>query len=123
MRAASERVLGSSFARLGVAVAQTWRLPPRLLTSIAAVPSTSGPLTRPEDRLSALAEFANDLCEIVASASSGTREREISALLAHRKQLVNLSPKQSPNCWRQCRRRFRSATRRCSGSTSRPAAF
>jgi eukaryotic-like serine/threonine-protein kinase len=97
VRAASERVLGTTFARLGVAVAQTWRLPPRLLTAIAAVPSGAGPLTRPEDRLSGLAEFANDLCEIVASASSAVREREIGLLIAHHKQLVNIEQDAIPD--------------------------
>ncbi|MFZ5895750.1 MAG: protein kinase domain-containing protein [Myxococcota bacterium] len=97
VRAASERVLGSSFARLGVAVAQTWRLPPRLLTAIAAVPSGSGPLTRAEDRLSALAEFANELCEIVASTPSATREREIGLLLTRHKHLVTIEQEAIPD--------------------------
>lgn len=96
VRAASERVLGTSFARLGVAVAQTWRLPPRLLTAIASVPSAGGPLTRAEDRLSSLAEFANDLCEIVASASSEVREREIATLLGHHKHLLSIEQEQIP---------------------------
>ncbi len=96
VRAASERILGTSFARLGVAVAQTWRLPPRLLTAIASVPSAGGPLTRAEDRLSSLAEFANDLCEIVASASSEVREREIATLLSHHKHLLTLEQDQIP---------------------------
>lgn len=96
VRVASERVLGTSFARLGVAVAQTWRLPPRLLTAIASVPSAGGPLARAEDRLSSLAEFANDLCEIVASASSETREREIATLLGHHKHLLSIEQDKIP---------------------------
>ena len=36
VRSASERVLGTTFARLGVAVAQTWRLPPHLLSATRA---------------------------------------------------------------------------------------
>ncbi|HET9930693.1 MAG TPA: HDOD domain-containing protein, partial [Polyangiaceae bacterium] len=96
VRAASERTLGTTFARLGVAVAQTWRLPPRLLTAIASVPSAGGPLTRAEDRLSSLAEFANDLCEIVASASSEVREREIAELLSHHRHLLSIEQDKIP---------------------------
>jgi hypothetical protein len=68
-----------------------------LLSAIASVPSGSGPLTRAEDRLSALSEFANELCEIVASASSATREREIGLLLAKHKQLITIEQDQIPD--------------------------
>ncbi|HWA77352.1 MAG TPA: HDOD domain-containing protein [Polyangiaceae bacterium] len=90
LRAASERVLGVSFGRLGLTVAQSWRLPPRMLSAISAVPSGNGPLTRPEDKLSALSEFANDLCELVASERPGNRERAIGELLGRHKHLLTI---------------------------------
>lgn len=90
LRAASERVLGVSFGRLGLTVAQTWRLPPRMLSAISAVPSGTGPLTRAEDKLSALSEFANDLCELVASERPGNRERAIADLLSRHKHLLSI---------------------------------
>ncbi len=90
LRAAAERVLGTSFWRLGLAVAQNWRLPPRIVAAISAPPYAGGALPRVEDRLSALAEFSSELCELVASETSAERERALSALLSRHSNLVAL---------------------------------
>lgn len=89
-RTASERVLGVSFGRLGFTVAQTWRLPARMLSAITSLPSSGGPLTRAEDKLSALSEFANELCEIVASERGPARDRAIAELLVRHKHLLSI---------------------------------
>lgn len=90
-RVAAERVLGITYSKLGVAVAQNWKLPPRMISAISARGTNPGALTRPEDRVSALAALSNDLCEVVASAPAASRERAISELLARHKQLMNVS--------------------------------
>jgi hypothetical protein len=89
-RVASERVLGVSFGRLGLTVAQTWRLPARMLSAITSLPSSGGPLTRAEDKLSALSEFANELCEIVAAERGPARDRAIAELLLRHKHLLSI---------------------------------
>jgi HD-like signal output (HDOD) protein len=86
--AAAERVLGTSFGRLGAAVAQNWHLPPRIRSAIAAVPSSGGPLVGLEARSNALSQFANELCEIVTNESPSTRSAAITRLLARYKNLL-----------------------------------
>jgi serine/threonine-protein kinase len=90
VRVASERVLGVSFGRLGLTVAQSWRLPARMLSAISAVPTSGGPLTRAEDKLSALSEFANELCEIVSAERPANRDRAIAELLVRHKHLLSV---------------------------------
>jgi HD-like signal output (HDOD) protein len=89
-RTAAERVLGISYGKLGVAVAQNWKLPPRMISAIAAAAQTSA-LTRAEDRVSALSALANDLCDVVATSSATTRSKNIGDLLLRHKQLLTVS--------------------------------
>ncbi len=89
-RVAAERVLGSSYGKLGSAIAQNWKLPPRIASAIAALPSPGGSLPRADDRMSALSALANDLCEVVASAPPHARQHAINDLLSRNKNLMTV---------------------------------
>lgn len=88
---ASERVLGISMHKLGVGIAERWRLPPKMITAMSVIPERTGKPQREEDKLAALAEFSNQLCDIVA-AESTTDERNaaLKALLSRHKNLIQL---------------------------------
>jgi len=90
-RAACERVLGISFSKVGSAVAQNWHLPLGVIGAISARTSSGSAMATSEDRSNALAEFANELCEIIASESSATRGAAISDLLGRHRRLLTLS--------------------------------
>lgn len=90
-RTACERVLGISFSKVGTAVAQNWHLPPGVIGAISARTSSGSAMATSEDRSNALAEFANELCEIIASESPGTRGTAISDLLARHRRLLTLN--------------------------------
>jgi serine/threonine protein kinase/HD-like signal output (HDOD) protein len=88
---AAERVLGISMHKIGVGIAERWRLPQRIIQAMAVIPERTGRLYREEDRISALAEFSNQLCEIVSSNLRGTmRENALNALTNKHKHLVAL---------------------------------
>ena len=93
LNSASERILGISMHKLGVGIAERWRLPPKMIASMSAIPERTGKLKREEDKLSALAEFSNQLCEIVAEETTA-EERDVAlrSLLARHKNLVQLDP-------------------------------
>ncbi|MBN1611094.1 MAG: HDOD domain-containing protein [Polyangiaceae bacterium] len=94
--AAAQRVLGLSLRKLGVGVAQRWRLPERLLQAIATVTAPGARPGRDEERLSALAEFSTELCEIVSSAMPGTRDAELRDLLSRHRNLLALTQEELP---------------------------
>ena len=89
---ASDRVLGLSLRKLGLGVAERWRLPKPILGVMSNVPGLSGRWAHEEDRIVALAEFSNELCEIIVSESAQTRPLAIASLLLHHKALLTIDP-------------------------------
>jgi len=89
---ASERVLGLSLRKLGLGVAERWRLPKAILGIMSNIPGMSGRWAHEEDRIVALAEFSSALCEIVASESAQTRPLAIATLLLRHKTLLTIEP-------------------------------
>ncbi len=88
---ASERVLGISMHKLGVGIAERWRLPPKMIAAMSVIPERTGTMKREEDKLAALAEFSNQLCEIVANDSTpAERSVALKALLNRHKSLIKL---------------------------------
>lgn len=88
---ASERVLGISLHKMGVGVAERWRLPPKIMSAMSTIPERTGKLRREEDRLASLADFSNQLCEIVASDLTGDeRSTALKALLHRHGNLIRL---------------------------------
>ena len=89
---ASERVLGLSLRKLGLGVGERWCLPKPILGVMSNTPGMSGRWAHEEDRIVALAEFSNELCEIVASESAQTRPLAIGNLLLRYKALLTIDP-------------------------------
>ena len=87
---ASERVLGLSLRKLGLGVAERWRLPKPLLGVMSNVPGLSGRWAREEDRMVALAEFSNELCEIMVFESAQIQPLAIENLLMRYKSLLTV---------------------------------
>jgi serine/threonine protein kinase/HD-like signal output (HDOD) protein len=91
LNTASERVLGISMHKLGVGIAERWRLPQRMIQAMAVIPERSGKLHREEDRLSALAAFSNQLCEIVGSdLDTASRSQALNTLTSKYKHLLSI---------------------------------
>jgi serine/threonine-protein kinase len=89
MNLASERVLGLSMHKLGVGIAERWRLPAKIIASMSVVPERTGRITREEDKLAALADFSNQLCDIIVGEhSEETRSGALRTLLNRHKNLV-----------------------------------
>ncbi|MGC4069590.1 MAG: protein kinase [Polyangiaceae bacterium] len=91
LNTASERVLGISLHKLGVGIAERWRLPQRMIQAMAVIPERSGKLHREEDRLSSLAAFSNQLCEIVGSdLDTVSRNQALNTLTSKYKHLISI---------------------------------
>lgn len=91
MNHAAERVLGLSLHKLGVGIAERWRLPAKVISAMCVVPDRSLKLRREEDKLAALADLSNNICDIVASnRSPDERASALAALLARHTNLVQL---------------------------------
>ena len=80
--AASQRVLGVSYADLGVEVAGIWGLPGAIVNAIRGHEGevASEPLT-PDEATRDCAVFANALCEIAAASDAASRTANLEALL------------------------------------------
>jgi serine/threonine-protein kinase len=95
LNVASERVLGISLHKIGVGIAERWRLPPKMITAMSVIPERTGKPKREEDKLAALAEFSNQLCEIVASEmSEEQRDAALKTLTNRHKNLIQLEPEE-----------------------------
>ena len=90
---ASERVLGLSMHKLGVGIAERWRLPTKVIAAMSVIPQRTGKLKRDEEKLAALAEFSNHLCEIVADETTGEqRSMALKTLVNRHKNFLQLEP-------------------------------
>jgi serine/threonine-protein kinase len=85
---AAERVLGLSLQKLGIGIAERWRLPKPILRTMSGVSSLSGQYAREEDRVVELAEFSNELCDIVCNVSEQDRPQVIASLMFRHKNLL-----------------------------------
>lgn len=91
MNHAAERVLGLTLHKLGVGIAERWRLPAKVISAMCVVPDRALKLRREEDKLAALADLSNNICDIVASnRSPDERASALAALLARHTNLVQL---------------------------------
>ncbi len=90
LHAAAERVLGLSLQKLGIGVAERWRLPKPILRTMSAMPGMTGHYARQEDRVVALADFANELCDIVVGSTANQRGQAITNLLVRHKYLMSI---------------------------------
>ncbi|HEY5955189.1 MAG TPA: HDOD domain-containing protein, partial [Polyangiaceae bacterium] len=89
---ACERIVGLSLRKLGLGVGERWHLPKPLLGVMSNVPGLSGRWAHEEDRMVALAEFSNALCQIIASDSVQTRPLVMARLLLRYNALLTIEP-------------------------------
>lgn len=81
--AAAQRVLGTGFEALGIALARHWGFPELIQDSMRHI--EDGPVRRPattEERLRALAACANEYCDAVALLPADERDKALQALSA-----------------------------------------
>jgi hypothetical protein len=114
--------LGLTFDKLGVGIAQRWNLPEKIISAMSIGPiQTDRPLLQVE-RLAALAELSNQLCEVVSNAGSVQDcTQELNALLRQHRgylqleeaELLKLFELAQDSAERRYRALFGSATRDC----------
>jgi eukaryotic-like serine/threonine-protein kinase len=93
---ASKSVLGVSFEELGVAIAQKWNLPDKIVNSMIRLSrkelqSLKG---KSSNALQGLSNFSNELCHIINDTAESKREASFSALLTSYQKHISLSKKQ-----------------------------
>lgn len=89
---ASLRVLGMSFAELGIGVARSWGFPQLIVDSMQRLPP--GPVRRsdtPAERLRVLSGFANEAGAAVATMAPAEREHELKRIAERYAQPLALS--------------------------------
>lgn len=78
---ASAQVLGLSFEELGIGIARTWGFPPSIVNSMRSLPdgAVRKPVTH-EEGLRVVSGFANELCQVIASAEPAERAKMLTGL-------------------------------------------
>ena len=80
---ASKTVLGISFGNLSIAVAELWKFPSKIITSMERLFREDLQIGKGKiDFLKALSNFSNDLCGIVNDTSGEEREASLSELVS-----------------------------------------
>jgi serine/threonine protein kinase/HD-like signal output (HDOD) protein len=124
MNLASERVLGLSMHKLGVGIAERWRLPSKIIGAMSSIPERSGRLTREEDKLAALAEFSNGICEIVTGEySTEQRTAALKTLLGRHKNLVQLEEDELKELMQSTQKSFEQRYASLLGAATRDCRF
>jgi serine/threonine protein kinase len=124
LNSASERVLGISMHKLGVGIAERWRLPQRMIQAMAVIPERSGKLHREEDRLSALAAFSNQLCEIIGlDLDSASRADALNTLTSRYRHLISIRAEEMTELLRAVQESFEQRYRSLLGSSTRTSRF
>ena len=90
LHTAAERILGLSFQKLGIGIAERWRLPKPILRTMSSIPGFTGHCAREEDRIVELADFSNELCDIVVTMTLQQRAQAITNLLVRHKTLLTI---------------------------------
>ncbi len=94
--AASKSVLGISFEELGIAVAEKWNLPDKIISSMKRLSrqELQGRKGKNNNALQGLSNFSNGLCHIINDTAESKREASLSALLINYEKHISLSKKQ-----------------------------
>ncbi len=93
---ASKSVLGISFEELGIAVAEKWNFPDKIVGSMKRLSKKElqGRKYENNHALQGLSNFSNELCHIYNDTEENKREASLSALLKNYKKHIPLSKKQ-----------------------------
>ena len=94
--AASKSVLGVSFEELGVAVAEKWNLPEKIVSSMKRLSQKElqGRKGKNNNSLQGLSNFSNELCNIINDTEETKRKAAMTALLNTYNKQIPLSKKQ-----------------------------
>ena len=90
LHTAAERILGLSFQKLGIGIAERWRLPKPIIRTMSSISGFTGHCAREEDRIVQLADFSNELCDIVVTMTLQQRPLAITNLLVRHKSLLTI---------------------------------
>lgn len=88
---AARQVLGLSHEDLGMAIARQWGFPALIVGAMQRVPP--GLVHKPattDERLRTLSGYANEICDLIATATPETRERELGKAMQRYGQVVAL---------------------------------
>lgn len=88
---AARQVLGLSHEDLGMAIARQWGFPALIVGAMQRVPA--GLVHKPasmDERLRTLSGYANEICDLIATATPETRERELRKAMQRYGQVVTL---------------------------------
>ena len=93
---ASKSVLGISFEELGIAVAENWNFPDKIVSSMKRLSGKElqGRNGKNNNSLQGLSNFSNELCYIYNDTEETKREASLSALLKNYQKHISLSKKQ-----------------------------
>ena len=88
---AARQVLGLTHEDLGMAIARQWGFPALIVGAMQRVPP--GLVHKPtttDERLRTLSGYANEICDLIATATPETRERELGKAMQRYGQVVTL---------------------------------
>ena len=90
--AASKSVLGISFEELGIAVAEKWNFPDKIVSSMKRLSGKElqGRKGKNTNALQGLSNFSNELCHIINDTEENKREASLSALLKNYKKHIKI---------------------------------
>jgi serine/threonine protein kinase len=91
---ASRSVLGVSYEEVGMAVLKAWNFPTRVVSSLNRIPE--GKVEKPRSDVEALrsiANFSNELCEVVKSTQGSERTKALTALSNRFQKVAPVSDK------------------------------
>jgi len=94
--AASESVLGVSYEELGIAIAEKWNLPDKIVSSMKRLSKKElqGCNGNNNSAMQGLSNFSNELCYIINDTEENNREESLSALLKNYTKHIFLPKKQ-----------------------------
>lgn len=93
---ASRAVLGLSYEELGMGVAKAWQLPVPIVRSMESI--NPAKIDKPRDNDDAvyqLANFSNELCEVIESSTEDSKEAALKNILNRYSKSIDLTPKQA----------------------------
>jgi len=101
---AAARVLGMTYQELGIGVARNWGFPDLIVHSMRRLPSgdVRAPDSR-EARLRTVAEFSNDLCDVIGKHAAAEQRRELERLNRRFREAIPLSEKDVQSIVEQAR--------------------
>jgi len=94
-QAASRTVLGIPYHDLGMAVARMWKFPDRVIETMEPLPPGKIDKAKsPNDLLRGVANFSNELCELLEDTQKNGRSEKLSEISKRFRKIIPISKKQ-----------------------------